>query len=95
MNNAEKAKKLFIDLAGEKNPNVATCYTILFDAWMSIPDYDSAYINIQRGKEIAKENYSINSAKYAEFTNKEAYYLFLTGHYLESLDKFLDVKIAF
>ncbi len=95
VNYAEKAKKLFIDLAGEKNPNVATCYTILFDAWMSIPDYDSAYINIQRGKEIAKENYSINSAKYAEFTNKEAYYLFLTGHYLESLDKFLDVKIAF
>ena len=89
---AGEAKDCFIEHFGDQYQNLAESYTILYNAWISIPNYDSALANIQKGKEITRTNYGSQSIRFHDYVKREGYYHYYVGNYSEALNKLLDVK---
>lgn len=89
---ARYAKDCFIEQFGERYQNVAESYALLFQAWISIPNYDSALLSIERGIEITKSNHGDQSVRYFDYIKREAFYYYYVGLYDESLSRLLNVK---
>ncbi|MFY0605239.1 MAG: tetratricopeptide repeat protein [Cyclobacteriaceae bacterium] len=92
LNLAEKARICYGDLYGQQYQNIAESHSLSYDAWMQIPNYDSALAHLKKGIEITGLNYASTSARYHDYVKKEGYYHYSLGDYNQSLKKLLDVK---
>jgi hypothetical protein len=92
INYARQAKACYSDNFDERFQNVAESEKMLFEAWIHVPNYDSAFKSIRNGIDITKANVGENSTRFLTFLEKEAYYYYITGSYKESLTRYLDIS---
>jgi tetratricopeptide (TPR) repeat protein len=89
---ANKAVLCYSNELGKNNQNVAESHSILYDAWMQIPNYDSALAHLKKGIEITGLNYASTTARYHYYVKREGYYYYSVGDYENALKKLIEVK---
>ncbi|MCR9249092.1 MAG: tetratricopeptide repeat protein [bacterium] len=77
---------------GTNHQNVAESHSIAFEAWMQIPNYDSAVDNLHKGMEITRLNHGFTTARYHGYVEREGYYYYAIGDYQKSFERFTAVK---
>lgn len=92
LNKAREAMVCYNQLYGEQHQNIAECHALAFEAWMKIPNYDSALVHINKGMEVTRLNYGLTTARYHDYVKREGYYYFSVGDYENALEKLSIVK---
>lgn len=92
LKNAREAITCYRNLYGNQNQNIAESHASAFEAWMKIPNFDSALVHIKKGMEVTGLNHGLNSAWYHDYVKREGYYYFSIGDYEKSLQKLTNVR---
>jgi hypothetical protein len=89
---ARKAMICYSNLYGEQHQNIAESHLLAFEAWMKIPNYDSAIAHLKKGMELTRINHGLITARYHDYVKKEGYYYYSVGDYENSLKKLTAVR---
>lgn len=92
LNQAREAMVCYNQLYGEQHQNIAESHALAFEAWMKIPNYDSALAHIKKGMEVTKLNHGLTTARYHDYVKREGYYYYSVGDYENSLKKLTEVR---
>jgi hypothetical protein len=92
LNKAREAIICYKNLYGEQHQNIAESHSLAFEAWMKIPNYDSALAHIRKGLEVTRLNHGLTTARYHDYVKREAYYYYSVGDYENSLKKLNEVR---
>lgn len=92
LNKAREAIICYRNLYGDQYQNIAESHALAFEAWMKIPNYDSALVHIKKGMEITRLNHGLTTARYHDYVKREGYYYYSVGDYENALEKLTNVK---
>ena len=92
LNKAREAIICYRNLYDDQHQNIAESHTLAFEAWMKIPNYDSALVHIKKGMEVTRLNHGLTTARYHDYVKREGYYYYSVGDYENALEKLTNVK---